>query len=413
MHPRQAPTLINDGTALTGWTAASGGTRAVASITDYRGQTINAMKMTATAANTTTNLDFTITGQPFSSFDALVFDMYVDFQTWASLTGASTGGDGAFLLGNSSFTSFWTWQVNLTMGWNRIVLHPSNVSATTGTPAWTTAFFSGASTLRFRITARSGYTGTFYISNLSFTGQTLRRATLCLHFDDARAGVYDNAFPLMKARGLVGTVGVIGSQIGQAGYMTAAQLRELQAAGWSMFNHSNTHGAQPFMIGDSQASDETEITDCRNAMIAAGLNGYDRYAAPYGEWDTNYFAALNAQGIKINRGLIDATGYKTSPHAERIVAGCLMPCVQIVNGTSAATALVWIDAAITTKSLQILLLHDILAVGSGTPPAIATSVFTTLVDGLQTRVAAQTLDVMNWDQWMEVGGLKYARVGYP
>jgi hypothetical protein len=63
--------------------------------------------------------------------------------------------------------------------------------------------------------------------------------------------------------------------------------------------------------------------------------------------------------------------------------------------------------------LLVFLMHDIQTVGTASPPAVATSVFTTLVDGLQSRQDTGTLDVLNWDQWCEANGLAYCAAGYP
>lgn len=408
--------MINDGTSATGWTNHSNATVSAASITGWRGNTITALKALAAGSNLTVAINFAFTafGTAASLSNptrgALVFDMHVGAQTWALLANGSTGATAAFYLLDAGEANFFLWEVQVTQGWNRIVLHPAN-AAVTGTPTWGTTAFT---VLRMRINALVGYTGTFHISNLAFAGTTHKKSALCLHFDDAKSGVYDTAFPLMKARGLVGSVGVIGDQIGQATYMTAAQLRELVANGWSMYNHSDTHAVAPFLIAAAEATVTTEYADCVTAGTANGLTFYGKTAGPYGEWDTGILASMNTRGVKAYRGLISATGFITNPQADYIPNISVMPCCQIINGVSAATALTWIDGAIVTKSMLILLLHDIQTVGSASPPVLATSVFTTLVDGLATRQNTnRTLDVMNWDAWCELGGLAYARQGHP
>lgn len=45
------------------------------------------------------------------------------------------------------------------------------------------------------------------------------------------------AYPIMAARGMVGSIYLASDWVGGVGYMTIAQLQELAAAGWSIENH--------------------------------------------------------------------------------------------------------------------------------------------------------------------------------
>lgn len=67
--------------------------------------------------------------------------------------------------------------------------------------------------------------------------------TASLRFDDGFESVYTQAFPVLRALGVPGTVYPIWERVGQPGYLTAAQLEELRGAGWEIGSHTRTHAA--------------------------------------------------------------------------------------------------------------------------------------------------------------------------
>jgi hypothetical protein len=70
---------------------------------------------------------------------------------------------------------------------------------------------------------------------------------LIIFFDDGWDGVYDNAFPAMQEHGLIGTIAVETSNVGNADRASLTELQEMHNAGW----HLCSHGAR----GDQNESD--------------------------------------------------------------------------------------------------------------------------------------------------------------
>lgn len=60
-------------------------------------------------------------------------------------------------------------------------------------------------------------------------------------FDDGYRSVYTRAFQYMQRYGIPGTVGVIGSNIGQVTNLTIPMMQEMYAAGWDFVNHTYSH----------------------------------------------------------------------------------------------------------------------------------------------------------------------------
>jgi len=62
-----------------------------------------------------------------------------------------------------------------------------------------------------------------------------------LTFDDGERSVVERALPLMRARGMVGTLFVTTGWIGAEGYVDAEQIRALDREGWTLGTHGVTH----------------------------------------------------------------------------------------------------------------------------------------------------------------------------
>ena len=64
------------------------------------------------------------------------------------------------------------------------------------------------------------------------------RAVVSLRMDGEYQDQYTNALPILRKYGLVSTLALVHSNIGQSGYMTAAQISEMCAAGCDVAHHT-------------------------------------------------------------------------------------------------------------------------------------------------------------------------------
>ena len=72
-------------------------------------------------------------------------------------------------------------------------------------------------------------------------GDPLPEKPVVITFDDGTLDVYDNAFPVMKKLGFVGTFYIVSNRLKAADFVNVAQLREMIAAGWEIGSHSHSH----------------------------------------------------------------------------------------------------------------------------------------------------------------------------
>lgn len=94
-------------------------------------------------------------------------------------------------------------------------------------------------------------------------GRVLSRKTVLLTFDDGYADNYTYAFPLLRRFGYTATMFISTGKVGQPGYVTWDQLREMAAAGMTIGSHTIAHEYLPDL---PPARQEQEITDSRRIL---------------------------------------------------------------------------------------------------------------------------------------------------
>ena len=97
---------------------------------------------------------------------------------------------------------------------------------------------------RVRYLAENGYrtVACDEIARYVIAGVVPGPKTIALTFDDAWENTYDVAFPLLKQYGFRAVLYAIPARVGQAGFMTWAQLRELSESGvFDVQSHTLTH----------------------------------------------------------------------------------------------------------------------------------------------------------------------------
>jgi peptidoglycan/xylan/chitin deacetylase (PgdA/CDA1 family) len=110
------------------------------------------------------------------------------------------------------------------------------------------------------------------------------RLPIELSFDDGNASDLLVAAPALLRRGLRASFFVCAGRIGRTGYLDAAQLRELAAAGMAVGSHGWDHVDWRRLA--TPAALQHEVQDSRDA-IAQALGGtpVDAVAIPFGSYD--------------------------------------------------------------------------------------------------------------------------------
>jgi len=178
--------------------------------------------------------------------------------------------------------------------------------------------------------------------------------TVMFQFDDGEKSVYEKAFPEMRKRGIVGTFNVLTTDIGSPAYCTWDQLREMQAAGWTIGNHTSAH-TDLMTLSVTQA-----LTNVQNGQFVLATNGFTGsrcLVPPYNSLDdarAEYFRHVmltRKAGAKFSTPLKKSKGYvmiqsksvvvtdtlntlKTAFNTAMAEGDCFSPCFHsFIDGT--------------------------------------------------------------------------------
>ena len=133
-------------------------------------------------------------------------------------------------------------------------------------------------------------------------GGTVPDRTVAITFDDGYASVYSEAFPRLRARGWPFTVFIAPGYIdrGYDGFATWEQLREMEAAGATIANHSLDH---PHMVAPYDDRAEwlarmrAQVTRAQQRLEAELADPARLFAWPFGEFSPPLQAMLAEAGF--------------------------------------------------------------------------------------------------------------------
>ncbi len=116
-----------------------------------------------------------------------------------------------------------------------------------------------------------------------------------LTFDDGYDNIYTQAYPILRDAGMTGTSYAITDFVGQPGYMTWDQLRELSHAGWSIQSHSISH-PDLRVISDAELSRQLRESKARIERELGLPVPHLNY--PAGKHDARVMAAAAVAGYR-------------------------------------------------------------------------------------------------------------------
>jgi peptidoglycan/xylan/chitin deacetylase (PgdA/CDA1 family) len=194
-------------------------------------------------------------------------------------------------------------------------------------------------------------------------------------FDDAAASSYAVAAPLLAERGLRATYYLLTGAMGQPGFMTVEQARELAARGHEIGSHTVTHPLLP-ALSDAQLADE--LSRSQDFLVAnVGVPDVKSFAAPFGQVD------LRVQGavwpLYTSSRIVDGFGnFRDTSHAR-------LGAYALDASTPPAFVKLLVDRTIAERAWLILVLHNV-APGPTTDAAYGVDDLVAILDDLAPRV---------------------------
>jgi hypothetical protein len=275
----------------------------------------------------------------------------------------SAGGYYLLISSRADFAKYFscTTGPQLVTGWNYLVLHREQFENIAG-DSWANTM------VRMRIRFDSARNVTFdgLVEIAAHTG------ALILRFDDARPSAYTKAFAYMQPRRMYGVCAIITEGIGTAGFLTVAQLQEMNAAGWDMCNHTTDALGAPYLTAYNAVEQEAYIGNAMTALAGWGVGEARKHLIfPGGEYNADTLTAMAATGTltgttyrmnwdknntmqRIN--VLSTAGLEGGWHA--------LDTRPITAATTLAAAKGYVDRCKRYGYLEILGFHDIVDTGA-------------------------------------------------
>jgi len=120
-------------------------------------------------------------------------------------------------------------------------------------------------------------------------------ANICITFDDGCETDLAAAAPVLRELGLHATFYVTAGRVGTAGYLSEAQLRELDAQGFEIGCHSMTH---PYLCDLGEADLKHEIVDAKDRIEQIVGHKVEHFSCPGGRYDERTLEMARRAGFK-------------------------------------------------------------------------------------------------------------------
>jgi peptidoglycan/xylan/chitin deacetylase (PgdA/CDA1 family) len=215
-------------------------------------------------------------------------------------------------------------------------------------------------------------------------------------FDDGKQSNYDYAFPLMQARGIVGTFYVVTDFISNfsnnPSFMSIAELQTLQDYGCEIASHSKSHLAFT-QISDSQIHEECNVS--KQVLQSYGFSA-ENFAYPYGDRNS-HTDSIVAEYYRSARLAYDWPYIMQLPISQFLLAGCPGE----TGDTDVLSYLEMIvDEVYSANGWAIIYFHDVIPGANNENYTISAEDFEGFLDyviykGVPTITVSQGLDLVH------------------
>ncbi|WP_053226159.1 polysaccharide deacetylase family protein [Solirubrobacter soli] len=150
---------------------------------------------------------------------------------------------------------------------------------------------------QFQALADAGYTpisGEDYVAHMA-RGAKLPRKPILLTFDDASAGQYTQALPILRKHHFRATFFVMTVVLGKPGWLTKGQVRALDRAGMTIGAHTYDHKAVPEY---TTADYKTQFTDPGRELRRIVGHKVELFAYPFGSYSSDAIQPMFSAGYR-------------------------------------------------------------------------------------------------------------------
>jgi peptidoglycan/xylan/chitin deacetylase (PgdA/CDA1 family) len=162
-----------------------------------------------------------------------------------------------------------------------------------------------------------------------YGGVALPSKPVLLTFDDGYVDHVDQVLPVLKRHHMVATFYVVTRRVREAGFVTAAQIRELEAAGMDIGSHTRTHASLPAL---SPAALQDEVAGSQADLRRILGHPVYWFAYPFGTFNPAVVEAVRRAGYLLATTTQGGTSATTSAPLE-------IPRLHVGRNATASTVL--------------------------------------------------------------------------
>jgi len=239
---------------------------------------------------------------------------------------------------------------NSSLGWNAMHFHQAGMIDDGGSPN-----LAAITRFRCRNVAPSGQTRVMNFDSL-YLGMTGVPA-IYIQFEDCRSE-HVTAAAYMAAHGMRGSFSIVSDLVGTGGRASWAQLQAMEAAGHCIINSTKDHTS---LGGLSEAAQEAELTDCRDAGKANGIwsgaaaENWRYMTYPNGSYSADTITAFNDAGMRLGWNMVGGGTMFGMPFGQVYQ----LPFTHLTIAKTLADLQTYIDTAIARGMLFMCYLEDL------------------------------------------------------
>jgi peptidoglycan/xylan/chitin deacetylase (PgdA/CDA1 family) len=246
-----------------------------------------------------------------------------------------------YLMEDQSGTDYFEYDLVPRLSGSEVTINKREFTAGGGSPEW-----NNISTVKIAFET-NGKRSELLIDEFS----TFNAVPCCtVWFDDAWKNTFDTAFPIMRERGIKGTLSVIGSHSGYPAYCNEPELGALYGDGWDLVNHTYSHKNLNEL---SLSEAEYEISKGFEYLRSLGFTrACNNLVPPYGPYNGGLGETVKKYAVT-SRPNWDAFNYLpiTDPYN--------LGYWEVTRDTSPAEVEALLDEAIENDLWIILLFHSV------------------------------------------------------
>lgn len=166
-----------------------------------------------------------------------------------------------------------------------------------------------------------------YVAHIA-KGTELPPKPVLLTFDDGHHTHYDTVLPALKRHDMVGTFFIMTVVLGNPGWVTRDQVREMRDAGMSIGSHTWDHQS----VKDLKTAKDfkTQFTDPRKELEQITGKPVTTLAYPFGIWTPKVFPQLGKAGYRVAFQLAEPISKRSPMLTVRRIIAPQMPGDELI-----------------------------------------------------------------------------------